>query len=288
VIRAKLTTDAPSIRSLRPDAPPALEALLVRALARDPAMRFPDATRMLEALDAIPETGGRAAPRAVVAPASAPARRNLSALWLAALALPIVPVLFCVAGVATAFLVRGLSDGGDETLAATETSAEAPADPVVEGEPAEAAAPSDPRDPWADPNLPPLLWEAHARVTAGEDIDDATHAELLRYTQSEPRDARAHLLLGHVYAARLWRSDALTRYESAARIDPDARHDPRMLENLVDLVAHRRAGDRAARAIEEIYATEAVPAIDRVLASDTTRSARATRLRSLRDRLARG
>ena len=286
VIRSKLTTDAPRVGSLRPDAPPALEAFLARALERDPARRFPDATRMLEALDAIPVAGGRAPARAVAA-RSAPARRNLSALWLAALALPIVPVLFCVAGIATAFLVRGLSNGGDEPLAAAETAVSPSTEPTAEGEAVQGAAPSDPRDPWADANLPPLLWEAHARVEAGQDIDDGTHADLLRQTHAEPRDARAHLLLGHVYAARLWRSDALARYEAAARTDPDVRHDPRMLANLVDMVAHRRVGDRAARAIEDIYGTEAVPAIDRVLASDTTRSARATRLRELRARIAR-
>ena len=286
VLRAKLTTVAPSVRSLRPELPPELEAFLARALSRDPAQRFRDATRMLEALDAIPVRGGRARPEGAARPSTASPGR-VSALWLAALALPIVPVLFCVAGIATAFLVRGLSPA-EEPLAAADSP---PVDPIAEalraGDPEAPAVTADPRDPWASGDLPALLWEVRSRVEAGEDVDDATHTELLRYSHAEPRDARAQLLLGHVYAARLWRSDALSRYEAAVRIDRDARHDPRMLENLVALASHPRVGERAARAIEDIYGAEAVAAIDRALDSETTGVSHAARLRRLRDRLAR-
>src|SRR5690606_2262238 len=115
---------------------------------------------------------------------------------------------------------------------------------------------------WTASDTPPLLRAARAQIEAGEDIDAATHTDLLQYTRRHPDDPRPHLLLGHVYAARHWRSDALSQYEAAHRIDAAARHDARMLENLVDLVAHRhrRVSERAARAVERIYGAEAVEA----------------------------
>ena len=49
-----------------------------------------------------------------------------------------------------------------------------------------------------------------------------------RDARDAPEDARAQLLLGHVYAARGWRSDALGRYETAVRMDAEMRHDWRL------------------------------------------------------------
>ncbi|MET0921192.1 MAG: protein kinase, partial [Acidimicrobiia bacterium] len=50
---ARLTTSPPSIRAERPDVPPALDDLVHRCLARDPAKRFASAAAVRHALDIV-------------------------------------------------------------------------------------------------------------------------------------------------------------------------------------------------------------------------------------------
>ncbi len=276
VMRAKMLTDPPPVSEVCPEAdvPPALEAALRRALAREPRNRFESAAQMLEALDAV-SPGGRAASRAPVT--------SRPGWWPVALLAPLLPAMICVTVGATALFVRALLP--DEAEPVAEAAAVAP-----EEEPRFGDLPFLPRlapDEWADPDTPSLLRDAHARIEAGEDIDAATQTDLLQYARSHPDDPRPHLLLGHVYAARLWRSDALSEYEAAHRIDAAARRDPRMLDNLVELVAHRhrRVSERAARAVERIYGAEALEAIDRALASGSVRGVGAERLQALRRRI---
>lgn len=52
VATARLTSDPQRPRALRPDLPPALDSAVMRALARDPAARFPSARSMRDAIDA--------------------------------------------------------------------------------------------------------------------------------------------------------------------------------------------------------------------------------------------
>jgi serine/threonine-protein kinase len=54
IVRNVLDRPARPLRAIRRDVPRALEAVIVRALAKDPARRFPDAEAMLGALDDIP------------------------------------------------------------------------------------------------------------------------------------------------------------------------------------------------------------------------------------------
>jgi YVTN family beta-propeller protein len=54
---AHLEEDPPSLRVLRPDLPPALDPVLKRALAKDPADRFPSAGDLARAVDAAVEGG---------------------------------------------------------------------------------------------------------------------------------------------------------------------------------------------------------------------------------------
>ena len=49
-----LRDDLPSVRALRPDVPPALDALLTATLSRDPAARPRDGQEVLDRLDALP------------------------------------------------------------------------------------------------------------------------------------------------------------------------------------------------------------------------------------------
>ncbi len=60
VAMARLRSDAPAPSTLRPGVPPELDAIDLRALARDPAARYPSAASMAEALEAF--LAGRAIP----------------------------------------------------------------------------------------------------------------------------------------------------------------------------------------------------------------------------------
>ena len=67
---ARLTTSAPPIRSQRPDVPPALDDVVHRCMARDPARRYASAGAVRAALAAI-----RASPQATPRPAPPPVPR---------------------------------------------------------------------------------------------------------------------------------------------------------------------------------------------------------------------
>ena len=139
---ARLTTTPPSIRAERGDVPRALDDLVHRCLARDPAKRFASAAAVRHALDIVsgavaPKAGPNAAaapkapaaappppaagaatgahpptsaPRAVPAPAPAPQhrrRRRGSWLWLV-----LVFLVAAAAGVAAYLVVRNEADSG--------------------------------------------------------------------------------------------------------------------------------------------------------------------------------
>jgi formylglycine-generating enzyme required for sulfatase activity/dienelactone hydrolase len=67
VLHAIVTQAPPAVDSLRPDVPPAVERIVVRALEKDPDARFPSAAELLKALDAL-----RAAPPVAASQASLP------------------------------------------------------------------------------------------------------------------------------------------------------------------------------------------------------------------------
>jgi hypothetical protein len=112
-------------------------------------------------------------------------------------------------------------------------------------------------------------------------------AALYEYARENPSDPRIHLILAHAFVRLGWRSDAITRYEQAAGIDPRARGDRSMLPDLIALTADRSHGRRAADAIVAIYGAEARPTVEAAARSaspddaDTRRrlSALARRLR---------
>jgi serine/threonine-protein kinase len=62
VAMARLSEDPPSPRAQRPDIPPHVDAIVMRALARNPADRFPSAKAMREALDGIAAPNGASSP----------------------------------------------------------------------------------------------------------------------------------------------------------------------------------------------------------------------------------
>jgi hypothetical protein len=60
-IYERTASGPPSLRAARPDAPPALEAIIARCLLRDPASRFADVAELAEALASEAPEGGAAA-----------------------------------------------------------------------------------------------------------------------------------------------------------------------------------------------------------------------------------
>ncbi|MET0420595.1 MAG: protein kinase [Acidimicrobiia bacterium] len=124
---ARLTTSPPSIRAERPDVPPALDDLVHRCLARDPAKRFASAAAVRHALDIV---GGTVAPRhrpaaaatppaaprpptsastAPVAAASPAPRRKRRGSWLWVL---LVVIVAAAAGVGAYLFVRDQTSSG--------------------------------------------------------------------------------------------------------------------------------------------------------------------------------
>jgi eukaryotic-like serine/threonine-protein kinase len=145
---ARLTTTPPSIRAERRDVPRALDDLVHRCLARDPAKRFASAAAVGHALDIVagragstraaagssPKAAPQLSPVAATRPAAAPAaarpatptrrRRRGSWLWLA-----VVFVVAAAAGVGAYLVVRDRTgdDGGGGAAAASSAT---PADEV--------------------------------------------------------------------------------------------------------------------------------------------------------------
>ena len=86
IVAKILTTDAPSVRVLRPDLSPAIDAILARALRRVPAERWRSAGEMAHALEAeahVTSTSARVATSALPSEQRVPTRRRIPASALA-------------------------------------------------------------------------------------------------------------------------------------------------------------------------------------------------------------
>jgi serine/threonine-protein kinase len=116
---ARLTTTAPPIRAQRPDVPIALDDVVHKCLARDPARRYASAADARAALASVrPDTSGvrvarpqpappAAAPRSTPKPTPRPAkarpapRKKSGATWFWV----VVVFLLAIAGVVAAFVI---------------------------------------------------------------------------------------------------------------------------------------------------------------------------------------
>jgi hypothetical protein len=83
VVRDHLVTPPPRPRSLAPTLSPQLEAVILRALEKDPVQRFESAERFAAALAECPEAGG-APSTSTPLPVTAPASHRAHELWLRA------------------------------------------------------------------------------------------------------------------------------------------------------------------------------------------------------------
>ena len=282
LIRAKVLGTPTPLAEARPDVDvhPDLVAFIDRALARKDD-RFPNAQAMLEALDAIPQPA--LVPRgirvsATPGPPPPAAKRSSPLLLLGLVAIPgLLAAIACVGFVGWKLLSSGEDDAAVVTTPITPSALPDEALPVdVGGLPVP--------DPWAEGDLPDVLAEARARLDGGEDFDQATIMALRSHARAES-DGRAWLLIGHAYAARGWRNDAIQQYELAHRTNADLRGDPRMLANLVAMAAHGSVAQQAARAVRNVYGAEALPAVEAAIRSPRLRPDGVERLERLRDML---
>jgi len=265
--RAHATEPVPSLAEARPDlsAAPFLQPIIECAMAKNRAGRFPDAASMLAALEATAAVS-RVAAAAMASPRVAPrdfegqrfgrlrrAWSFISGSWKS-----VVTVVSVAAGLTSviSFVRRDFvrSPGATPSLslaAASSRSSQAPR----ERTPKTAA-----RDPWRDA-APPALQPIRDKLDHQARLSEAVLRPAYTFARQNPGDARPWLLVARAYAQLDWWSDSVDRYVRAYRVDASCRGDPQMLADLLKAVAHPVAGRNAARAIHDVYGTEALPAI---------------------------
>jgi hypothetical protein len=90
------------------------------------------------------------------------------------------------------------------------------------------------------------------------------------------------LLLARMYLNRGWRDDALNQYATAIGVDPSSRGAPKVLSDLLGLVASGKNSRDAARFVRVTYGSEALREIDRALITYKDDPNAVVRLKSLR------
>jgi len=276
VIDMQLNLPPPTPRTLRPSLPGSLEAIMLRALDKQPAERFPTAVAFREALETLPPL-----PAALAEERPGPARRVTGALTKVDRPQPEVvvappststdpvpprsrrPLLL----VGIALLALGLAIAGVLLL-----SREGPA-PAPRAD-AKARAGSErrhheartrrsrpmptpaPETPEADASVPEALRRA-GRLWHNPHRRRQAAKQLMGYLARHRKDAAAHLYVGRLYLYAFWSDDGLKLVRKALRIDPELRLDDATLVALTfayrgkaqwgarKLIA-RHAGDRAA------------------------------------------
>ncbi|MCZ7678079.1 MAG: hypothetical protein M5U28_04610 [Sandaracinaceae bacterium] len=274
VLKAKVTTDAPRLGAVAPDleVAPELEGV-PRARPRHPPRGA------LRGRGGVPR-GARRHPQPAVrekqlaAPPPAAAKKQTAALPIALLAA--VPV--------AAFVVVLLAGLG-VWLAWPEDEAPRAAEPVAP--PAEMHFPVPEEeattDPWATAAPPVRL--VHERVEAGAPVDAIELRDLREHARQRPDDGYAQLVLGHVYTERGMRAMAIGAYQRASELGARVGDEPRMLANLISMVARSDDAAGAARVIRSAYGAGAAGAIDAALAEPGLDARAERRLTSLRDSL---
>jgi serine/threonine-protein kinase len=283
LLRAHLTAPVPRIASVRPElrVHPELVHVLDVAMSKEAHDRYATAGEMLAALDAIEAPVAwlvdpndvSEAPTQVASPPPfrtiPPPRRPFP---FALLALVVgVPLLAVVGWIAWPKFSQRMRAGvihlsGSEDLI---------------GDPTRPA----PRDPWATPPPEPLRPYL-SMVQRGYVFQDRREiAPLFALVREMPRDPRPRLLVGHLFSLKGWHTEAIRRYELAARADASARGDPRMLTNLVHAASRESSNAAARRAILRIYGTEALGVVQAEVRALDGQAVPQLRMVRLRDEL---
>ena len=218
---AHTTRPVPSLRAARPDVPPELAGVVERALAKDPAARYPDAEALRRALRG--EPGAAHTPTVVLPPrreterAVTRSRRRRSPWpWLALVTVAVVGLL--------AFAAARLDPAGDPGPRAQAT--EEPAEPTEEpAEPTEEPAASEepqtePTEPEPEPespdqpeDLPQLLELLIGNPEAYGSKQGELQKDLVKVLSAETPEARAE------EAQKL--SDHAIEWAGKGELDPD-------------------------------------------------------------------
>ena len=161
----------------------------------------------------------------------------------------------------------------------------------AEAAPEAAATPTQPSQPagWRNPWLrdtPTALRQIRKAVMDGSSGNDRMIVTLRKYNRTAEHDARGHLLLARMYLNRGWRDDALNQFATAVQVDPSSRGAPKMLSDLLGIVANGKDSREAARFVRETYGSEALREIDHALLVYKADSSALIRLKSLRTTIA--
>jgi serine/threonine-protein kinase len=324
MMRHHLQTMPPSIAEACPTrrGSPELEAFLAKTLAKERGDRFQTAEEMIEALDRLPDPpiveseapeeeaeskpeDQRPArmsemPTVNAAPVAAQSEPQSVTAGKRPIILVATLVTLAVASVVVGFVVvSSLWDAGEtgQTFDAGaahradagsrlgeagprrgDASVQLPAPPPESG-------PDTARDVWAAGDAPAVLTRSRERLRSGRELQFGLRNELRGYAFTHNRDARAFLLLAHDNVMQGHLTDAISDYQHAWDADPDARHDPLMLENMIRLAHSHSVGSLASRGVARIYGREALDDVERALAVTTLDAQTRARLERLRDEL---
>jgi serine/threonine-protein kinase len=238
VLAMHMTQPPPSVAEVAPDVvlPPALEALIARGLAKDPANRPQTAEQYLDELD---RALAPPAPQVTVAarpPRKATTKLRKRRLWQAA--------GLAAIGAALAIALLLSRNGSASAPAAPPPAEPAAAEPI---EMPEEAAPS------GDPTL-----EAVRRLAASGRRQEAL-SRLRALYKERPGDAAIPYELGRVYLQLNWPKQVLAAWRDAIRLDPALREDPALIRGVASLLDSRSTWPQAARFLERDIGAPAVP-----------------------------
>jgi len=241
--------------------PPAVEAFITKALAKERGARFATAGEMLQAFEQLPvPTERRANPTSGlnVGPGLTLASGKHAAQSLMEAGKK-VPTLVWIAGTGglavVAILVFLLVDWNGPEAPTTPPIGQPMGPTAMQGTPTmeasamrsptemgssttmgsstEMGAPPPSEYGWGD--LPEPLASAQSRLASRDRrLPRRMEANLLQYARRNPEDPRPHLLLGRSYGNDRALTDAVGEYREAWELDHAMRHDAKMKDHLVE------------------------------------------------------
>lgn len=250
-----------------------LQALLLRALAKEPQERFQDAGAMLAAFRELGDGAAhyerpedpdvtreiheqpsplRLANEGTPAPPGPPRRSN--------------PMLAAAGVVAAGAVLLGVWRFAGPTQ-------DAPEQPESVAAP---AAPAEPADPSPTLEQLPEPLQRQADALEGPRLNRNAHRQLRSYQRAHPDDARPSLLIAGDLSRRGLHTKAVERYRLAVHRDHDATRFPALLEGLVAAAADEESHRVATAALEELFDDPALPiaALQSALAETENRTER--------------